>query len=87
MKLYISLLIELVGLIRCWLFCVKSVYGCVRRMCLSGGFCKSVIFSNSVVVQSGVGVSINSWLHVSRIGLMVVISAYSNLGGGWCWFW
>ena len=66
---------------------MNFVYGCAFRMCLLGGFCKSAIFSNSVVVQSGVGVCINMWLHVSRIGLMVVINAYSILGGGWCWFW
>lgn len=60
MKLYISLLIELGGLIRFWFVCVNNVYGCVFSMCLSGGFCNSVIRSNSIVVQSGVGVCISS---------------------------
>lgn len=50
-------------------------------MCLSGGFCKRVICSKSVVVQFGVGVWFSRWSHISRIGLMVVISAYNILGG------
>jgi hypothetical protein len=39
-----------------WCVCVNCVYGCGVVMCLSGGFCSSVIFSSSVVVQSGDGV-------------------------------
>ena len=65
---------------------MNSVYGCVCSMCLSGGFCNSVIRSNNVVVQSGVGVCVSSRLHVSMVGLMVVISAYNILGGEWCRF-
>ena len=53
-------------------------------MCLSGGFCSRVIFSRSVVVQSGVGFCISSRSQVSRIGLIVVISAYIIRGGGCC---
>ena len=86
-KLYISLWIELGGWMRFWFVCVNCVYGCVFRMCLSGGFCNVVICSNNIVVQSGVGVCDSSWLHVSMFGLMVVMSAYNILGGGWCWFW
>lgn len=56
MKMYISLWIELGGLIRFWFDCVNSVYRCVFRMCLSGGFCSSVICSNNIVVQFGVGI-------------------------------
>ena len=86
-KLYISLLIELGGWMRFWFVCVNSVYGCVFRMCLSGGFCSVVILFNNVVVQSGVTICDSIWLHVSMFGLMVVISAYNTLGGGWCRFW
>lgn len=85
--MYISFWIELGGLIRFWLVCVNKVYGWVVRMCLSGGFCNIAIRSSSVVVQSGVGICMSIWLQVSMVGLMVVISAYSNLGGVWCWFW
>ena len=52
------------------------------RICLSGGFCRRVIWVSSVVVQSGEGVCVNSWLHVSWVGQGVMISAYSILGGG-----
>ena len=52
-----------------------------------GGFVVLSYYSNSVVVQSGVSVCDSIWLHVSMFGLMVVISAYNILGGGWCWFW
>ena len=53
---YMSLCIEFGGLISFWCVWVNSVYGCMCWMCLSGGFCKVVICSSSVVVQSGVGV-------------------------------
>ena len=46
------------------------------------GVCSVVILFSSDVVQSGVTVCDNIWLHVSMFGLMVVISAYNNLGGG-----
>ncbi len=74
------------GLIMFWFVCRNCVYGCVDAMCLSGGFCSDVICSNTFVVQSGTGGCISMWLHVSNIGLIVVISAYSIRGGGWCWF-
>ena len=51
-------------------------------MCLSGGFGSKSIRSRTIVVQSGFGVCPNMWLHVSIIGLIVVISAYSMRGGG-----
>lgn len=63
------------GFIRFWLFSVNSVYGCLVKMCLSGGFCSKDIFSSSKVVQSGFGVCVRSRLHVSLIGLIVMISA------------
>ena len=44
-------------------------------MCLSGGFCNVAICSSSVVVQLGVGFCDSSRLHVSGVGLMVVMSA------------
>ena len=72
---------------RLWFVCVNSVHGCMFKMHLSGEFCSVVILFNNVVVQSGVAVCDNSWLHVSMFGLMVVISAYNILGGGWCRFW
>ncbi len=53
-------------------------------MCLSGGFWSEAIRSKSVVVQSGSGVCDNMWLHVSMMGLIVVMSAYNIRGGGWC---
>ena len=55
-------------------------------MCLSGGFCSIAIFSSIDVVQSGFGVCIRNWSHISICGLIVVISANSNRGGGWCRF-
>ena len=70
-----------------WFVCRKCVYGCRFIMCLSGGFGSEAIFSKISVVQSGVGVCVSIWLHVSNIGLIVVISAYNIRGGGWCWFW
>ena len=69
------------GLIRSGLVFLNSVYGCVFRMCLSGGFWRSAIFSRSVVVQSGSGLCISWWLHVSSSGLIVVMSAYNIRGG------
>ena len=74
------------GLIRLWLVVVNSVYGCVFRMCLSGGFWRSAIFSRSVVVQSGFGMYVSWWSHVSSSGLIVVMSAYNIYCGRWCWF-
>ena len=74
------------GLIRLWLEVMNSVYGCVFWMCLSGGFWRSAIFSRSVVVQSGFGMCVSWWSHVSSNGLIVVMSAYSMHWGGWCWF-
>ena len=62
------------------------MYGCVLVMCLSGGFGSEAIRSKTIVVQSGTGVCISMWLHVLITGLIVVISAYSMRGGGWCWF-
>ena len=53
-------------------------------MCLSGGLGSVAIRSNIVVVQSGIWVCISIWLHVFITGLIVVISAYSIRGGGWC---
>ena len=62
------------------------MYGCGVVMCLSSGFCSKAIFSESIIVQSSFGICTSKWLHVSIIGLIVVISAYSIRGGGWCWF-
>ena len=70
------------GFIKFWLFSVNSVYGCLVEMCLSGGFCSKDIFSSSSVVQSGFGICIRSWSHVSFDGLIVMIRAYSILGDG-----
>ena len=56
-------------------------------MCRSGGFCSEDIFSRSVGVQSGSGMCVSKWSHVSITGLSVMISAYNKRGGGWCWFW
>ena len=70
------------GLIRFWLVVMNSVYGCVFRMCHSGGFWRSAIFSRSVVVQSGFCVSVSWCSHVSSTGLIVVMSAYSMHWGG-----
>jgi hypothetical protein len=53
-------------------------------MCLLGGFWSEAMRSNTIVVQSGTGVYISIWLHVSIIGLIVVISAYNMREGGWC---
>ena len=62
------------------------MYGCVVIICLSGGFCSSVICSRIFLVQSGVRIC-HWWSHVSMAGLIVVMSAYNILGGGCCWFW
>ena len=70
------------GLIRFWLLFINSVYGCGFRICLSGGFWRSAIFSRSVVVQSGLGMCVSWWLHVSSDGLIVVMSAYNMRWGG-----
>ena len=51
-------------------------------MCLSGGFCNVVIFSNKIEVQSGFGISISWCLHEFMFGLMVVISANKILAFG-----
>ena len=67
-----------------WFVCRKCVYGCGVIMCHSGGFGSEAIFSKTIVVQSGVGVCVSIWLHVSNTGLIVVISAYNIRGGGWC---
>ena len=56
-------------------------------MCLSGGFCSEDIFFRSVVVQSGSGMCVSKWSHVSITGLIVTMSAYNKRGGEWCWFW
>jgi hypothetical protein len=53
-------------------------------MCLLGRFWSEAMLSNTIVVQSGIGVCISIWLHVSIIGLIVVISAYNMREGGWC---
>jgi hypothetical protein len=82
MKSWMSLCKVSGGFIRFWLFSVNSMYGCLVKMCLSGGFCSKVIFSSKRVVQSGFGVCVRSWLHVSLSGLIVTISAYRILGGG-----
>ena len=66
---------------------MNFVYGCVVRICLSGGFCRRAIFSRSIVVQLGSGVCARKWSHALIAGLSVVMSAYSIRGGGWCWFW
>ena len=60
------------------------MYGCVVTICLSGGFGSEAIHSKIIVVQSGIQVCISIWLHVLITGLIVVISAYSMRGGGWC---
>ena len=55
-------------------------------MCLSGGFLSVAILSNSVVVQSRLGMFI-SWCSQECIsGLIVVINENSNLGVGCCLF-
>ena len=72
------------GLTIFWFVCRNCVYGCVDVICLSGGFWSVAMLSNSIVVQSGSGICISMWLHVSMTGLIVVISAYSTRGGGWC---
>lgn len=82
MKSYSCLCMVLVGLIRFWLVFLNSVYGCVFMMCLSGGFWRSAILLRSVVVQSGSGVCVSWWLHVSSNGFIVVMSAYNIRGGG-----
>ena len=51
-------------------------------MCLSGGFCNCDICSSSSKVQFVVCDCDSIWLHVSRVGLMIVMSAYNILGGG-----
>ena len=86
MKSYSSLWMVVGGLIMFWFVWRNCVYGCMVMMCLSGGFWSEAIRSNTIVVQSGFGICINIWLHVSIIGLIVVISAYNMRGGGWCWF-
>ena len=53
-------------------------------MCFSGGFGNVAIRSKIIVVQSGIWVCISILLHVFITGLIVVISAYSIRGGGWC---
>ena len=75
MKLYISLWMVLGGLMMCWFVCMNFVYGCVVVICLSGGFCSRAILSRSNVVQFGVGVCVSIWLHVSILGLIVMINA------------
>ena len=85
-KLYSSLWMVLGGLMMSWFVWRNCVYGCMVMMCLSGGFWSVAIRSNTIVVQSGSGVCISIWLHVSIIGLIVVISAYNMREGGWCWF-
>ena len=55
MKLYKSLCIVLGGLMIFWFVWMNGVYGCVVMMCLSSGFCNSVIRSRIFVVQSGTG--------------------------------
>ena len=56
-------------------------------ICLSGGFCNKVIFSSSIVVQSGFEICVSRRSHVFNTQLIVTISAYNIHGGGWCWFW
>jgi hypothetical protein len=63
------------GFIRFWLFSMNYVYGYLVKMCLSGGFCSKDIFSSNKDVHSGFGVCVRSKLHVSLIGLIVMISA------------
>lgn len=45
------------------------------------------MFSNNVVVQSVSGGCISRCSQVSNFGPNVMMSANSNLGGEWCWFW
>ena len=86
MKAYSSLWMVLGGLMIFWLVCTNWVYGCSVVMCRSGGFGSKARFFRTNVVQSGSGFCANIWLHVSIAGLIVIISAYSIRGGGWCWF-
>ena len=72
------------GLIMFWFVYMNCVYECVVMMCLFGGFCRRVIFSKIMEVQSSVGICISRWLQVSKIGLIVAMSAYSIFGGEWC---
>src|SRR5579875_3560903 len=58
---YNSLWIVLGGLIIFWFVFVNCVYGCGFKICLSGGFCSSVIFSRSIFVQFGSGIHISRW--------------------------
>ena len=84
MNSYSSLWMVLGGFMMSWFVFRNCVYGCGVVMCLSGGLRSKAIFSKIFVVQSGSGVCISIWLHVSSTGLIVVISAYSMRGGGWC---
>ena len=61
---------------------MNCVYGCVARICLSGGFCSKVIFSRSIVVQFGSGICVSIWSHALISGLIVTMSVYSIRGGG-----
>ena len=56
-------------------------------MCLSGGYLSVAILSNSVIVQSGLGMFINWCSQECISGLIVGINENSNLGVGCCLFW
>ena len=55
-------------------------------ICLSGGFLSVDILSNNSEVQSWLGMFINWCTQELISGLIVVISANSNLGVGCCLF-
>ena len=60
--------------------------GCIVKICLSGGFLRVLIFSNSIVVQSGLGILINWWLHEFISRLIVTINENSICDVGYCLF-
>ena len=61
---------------------MNCVYGCIVRICLSGGFCSKAILSRSIVVQFGSGICASMWSHALISGLIVTIRAYNIRGGG-----
>ena len=62
------------------------MYGCIVVIRLLEGFLKVLIFSSSIVVQSGLEIFISWWLHELISGLIVTINANSICGVGYCVF-
>jgi len=88
-NLYISLLIDLGGLMICWFVILNWMYGCGYLYVFQVGFAISPFFLiiELWIVQSGSRIYISMWSQVSNIGLIVVMIANNILGGGWCRFW